>query len=53
MFFDASCPLPRASTKYDHYEALTGADTLMMSLLKLWIAQNRPDANVRLIWNDR
>ena len=40
-------------TFWHHYEAITGADTQMMSLLKLWIAQTRPDANVRLTWNDR
>ena len=55
MFFDSSSPLPRvvSTSKIDHYEAVTRADTLMMALLKLWVQQNRPDANVQLIWNDR
>ena len=53
MFFDDTCALPRASTMHDHYEAITRADTLVMSLLKLWVKQHRPEAQVRLIWNDR
>jgi hypothetical protein len=28
-------PLPRASTKSDHYEAITGADTLALALIEL------------------
>ncbi len=33
-FFGAS-PLPRASLKTDHYESITGADTLALALLEL------------------
>jgi len=32
-FFDA--PLPRASTKSNHYESITGADTLALALVEL------------------
>ena len=41
IFFDNS-PLPRASSKHDHYEAITRGDTLVMDLLLLLIAKN-PD----------
>ena len=33
-FFDGS-PLPRASVKSDHYESITGADTLALALVEL------------------
>jgi hypothetical protein len=33
-FFDGS-PLPRASTKSEHYESITGADTLALALVEL------------------
>jgi hypothetical protein len=33
-FFDKS-PLPRASLKSDHYETITGADTLALALVEL------------------
>ncbi len=52
-FLTDGCPLPRATDKHDHYEAITRADTLMISLLKLWAVHNRPDAARRLIYNDR
>jgi len=53
LFFDSGCPLPRATSKLDHYEAVTGADTLMMSLLKLWATKNRPSLELSLIYCDR
>jgi Periplasmic pectate lyase len=53
MFLDDSSPLPKASTKADHYEAITRADTLMMSLLRLWAVEHKPDLAARLIYNDR
>lgn len=53
FFFDDSCPLPKASSKHEHYEAITRSDTLMMSLLKLWVTKNQPDLKLRLIYNDR
>jgi hypothetical protein len=33
-FFDKG-PLPRASLKSNHYEAITGADTLALGLVEL------------------
>ncbi len=53
MFLDDASPLPKASTKNDHYEAITRADTLMMALLKLWQVRNKPDAKIRLLYSDR
>ena len=53
LFFDHSSPLPKATSKHDHYEAVTGGDTLMMALLKLWAMQNRPDLKLHLIYSDR
>jgi hypothetical protein len=53
MFFDADSPLPKAGSKLQHYEAVTRADTLMMSLLKLWEVQNQPGKKLSLVYNDR
>lgn len=33
IYFDSSSPLPRASSRSEHYEALTYPDTLLLSLL--------------------
>jgi hypothetical protein len=33
--FWGGCPLPRASSRSDHYESITGADTLALALLHL------------------
>jgi len=52
LFFDNSA-LPRASTKHDHYEAITRADTLAMELLDLWAAQNKPRLDLGLMWPER
>lgn len=47
-------PLPSASTKHTHYEAITKDDTFMMSLLKLYIVRTRHDKPaVNLVWSDR
>jgi hypothetical protein len=53
LFFDEISALPKATSKHDHYEAVTGGDTLMMSLLKLWATQNRPGLKLRLVYSDR
>jgi len=53
LFFDDSSALPKATSKHDHYEAVTGGDTLMMSLLKLWATKNRPELKLRLDYSDR
>ncbi|MCE5251260.1 hypothetical protein LLG96_13670 [bacterium] len=61
IFFGDS-PLPRASSKHDHYEAITRGDTLVMDLLLLWMAENRtvvPEEkrrdwrNIFLVYNER
>jgi len=52
-FLADDSPLPRASSVHDHYEAITWADDMMMSLLKLWVATNKPDVNVSLVWCNR
>ena len=53
LFLDDSSPLPKATSKHNHYEAVTGSDTLMMALLKLWTAKNRTGKNLQLIYSDR
>ena len=52
LFFDDG-PLPRATTKHDHYEAITRADTLAMALLDLWAAQNKPELKLGLVNAER
>ncbi|MFQ5809587.1 MAG: hypothetical protein ACE5JM_08210, partial [Armatimonadota bacterium] len=46
-------PLPRASSRHDHYEAITRGDTLAMELLDLSAAKNRPDLDLGPIWDER
>ena len=53
LFLGDGSPLPKANTKYDHYEAVTGGDGLMMALLRLWAKQNKPDMDLRLICTGR
>jgi len=53
MFLDGGSALPRASTRSEHYEAITRADTLMMALLKLWERHNKPAMHLGLVYNDR
>ncbi len=36
--FWGDSPLPRASLKSDHYESITGADTLAVALEELWVS---------------
>jgi hypothetical protein len=65
IFFDDS-PLPRASSRHDHYEAITRSDTLALNLLLLWAALHRdrlpegspfrepvPAGKTRLVFNER
>ena len=40
VLMDETSPLPRASNKSDHYEAITGADGLMNNVLSLWLYLN-------------
>jgi len=51
-FLDIS-PLPRVAVGFEHYEAITRADTMMMGLLKLWQIHNKPEIELRLIYTDR
>ena len=46
-------PLPKASHVHDHYEAVTNGDTLMMALLRLWMVEHLPDADISLTYIDR
>lgn len=40
VLMDNTSPLPKASNKSDHYEAITGADGLMNNVLSLWMYLN-------------
>jgi len=57
MFLGDGRPLPKASTKHGHYEAITRADTLMMALLNLWASQradkNRQDPTLAFVYPER
>ena len=53
IFLDDGSPLPRASSRSEHYEAITRADTMMMALLKLWLVNSKPDLRVDLVYSDR
>ena len=53
LFITDDSPLPKSTSKHTHYEAVTGSDTLMMALLKLWATKNRPDLKLRLVYCDR
>lgn len=53
LFFTDGSPLPKASSKQDHYESITRGDTLMMELLALWAAQQRRPLQHTLVWPDR
>jgi hypothetical protein len=51
-FLDVSL-LPRVAVGFEHYEAITRSDTMMMALLKLWQMENKPETKLRLIYTDR
>jgi hypothetical protein len=53
LFLGDGSPLPRTSHVHDHYEAVTNGDTLMMAFLRLWLAKNRLERQVPLIFTDR
>ena len=46
-------PLPKATSKHDHYEAVTRADTLMMELLRLWSVEQQPPRELHLVYDER
>jgi hypothetical protein len=45
--------MPRVAASFEHYEAITRSDTMMMALLQLWQAQNHPEIKLNLIYTDR
>lgn len=45
-------PLPRASSNHEHYETITGADTLAVALLELW-SQHTAETPLQFEWVDR
>jgi len=51
-FLDIS-PVPRAAVGFDHYEAITRGDTMMMALLKLWHTHNNVRVSLDLVYPDR
>ncbi|MBM3858129.1 MAG: hypothetical protein FJ395_00595 [Verrucomicrobia bacterium] len=53
LFLPDGCPLPKATHKHDHYEAVTNGDSLMMSLLQLWAARQNPPRKLPLLYTDR
>ena len=53
LFLADGCPLPKASHAHPHFEAVTGADTLMMALLQLWAAKQSPPRKLDLVYTDR
>jgi len=53
IFFADGSPLPPATTRHPHYEAITRSDTLMMALLELYIVQNPTKPQVTLVYTDR
>jgi len=52
LFLD-DCPLPKASHTHNHYEAISGADTLIMALLRLWAVRQEPAKRLDLVYTDR
>ncbi len=53
LFLPDNCPLPKATHKHGHYEGVTMADTLMMSLLQLWAVQQKAQKQLTLVYSDR
>ncbi len=53
MFFDGSSPLPKASSRHWHYEAITRADNLMMELLRLYLVTNKIEIQSGLVYLER
>ena len=52
LFLDAG-PLPRVAVGFDHYEAITRSDTMMMGILRLWQLLNDVQTSSRLVYTDR
>ena len=45
--------LPKATVSQPHYEANTGADSLMMAYLELWHRKNATGKDLGLVWSSR
>ena len=55
LFMKGDAPLPIANVhpSLHHYESCTAADTLMMSLLRLWVVENSRELQSPLVFTDR
>ncbi len=53
LFFPGDSPLPKASSRHDHYEVITRADTRGMALLNLGAAKQQPPIELDMIWPER
>ena len=53
VFMNETSPLPKSSSRHDHYEAITGGDDLMTALFKFWAAKNKPGLALPLVFNAR
>jgi hypothetical protein len=42
LLMDETSPLPKASRMSEHYEVITGADSLMNNALEMWLFLNEP-----------
>jgi hypothetical protein len=40
VFWDDKSPLPKAGSKRNHYEAVSGSDTLLLALLAVYVELN-------------
>ena len=52
-FWNDSSPLPKASLYRDHYEAMTGADALLLALLAVHTTENKSNVEVPISDVDR
>ncbi len=50
MFLDPSSPLPKATSRHDQYESITGGPALMLALLDVHWASTRPTEDPALPW---
>ena len=52
-FWNDSSPLPKASLYRDHYEAMTGADALLLALLAVHTTESKSNVEVPISDVDR
>jgi hypothetical protein len=50
IFWDKKSPLPKASSKLNHYEAVTRSDTLLLALLAVYVESN--DLSIKVPFSD-